>query len=208
LLAECKRETRSDVLLKLASLPRDAIEVVLRRRGIDPASFTDVKAALTSVGIPITAKDAVDYAFAPRGAPPSYGKGRFGDGSSPVYYSALTEETCEAEVRHHLSYASPSAFPRYYQVLACDFGGTVAILHGKEIEHPELISATEAGYPFCQSAAEAARKIDIRAFHTPSARHTGGTCTPVFYRTNLSNERSIARVAFVPDGGGLRYERG
>jgi RES domain len=207
LLTGCKRETRTDVLLKLASLPRDAIEVVLRRRGIDPTSFPDVRAALASVGIPITAKEAVDYAFTPHGAPPSYSKGRFGDGSAPVYYSALTEETCEAEVRYHLSYASPSAFPRFYHVLECDFGGTVAILHGKEVDHQELVCKTDAGYPFCQAVAAAARKTDIHAFHTPSARHPGGTCTPVFYRTNLNNERSVAHVAFIPDGSGLRYER-
>jgi hypothetical protein len=35
--------------------------------------------------------------------------------------------------------------------------------------------------------------MDIHAFHTPSARHSGGTCTPVFYRTTLSNERGGRR---------------
>jgi hypothetical protein len=194
-------------LLKLASLPRDAIEVILRRRGIDPANFADVMTALASVGIPLTAKEAIDYAFTPHGAPPSYGKGRFGDGSSPVYYSALTEKTCEAEVRYHLSYASPLTFARFYHVLECEFAGTVAILHGKEGDHPELVSKMDTGYPFCQAVAAEARKMDIHAFYTPSARNPGGTCSPVFYRTNLSRERSVARVAFVPDGSGLRYER-
>jgi hypothetical protein len=207
LLEGCERETRTDVLLKLASLPPDVLETSLRKRGIDPTSFADVKAALASVGIPLTAKDAVDYAFTLQGTPPSYSWGRFGDGSSPVYYSALTEETCEAEVRYHLSSVSPPVLPRYYHVVACDFLGTVAILHGKEGDHPELISKTEAGYPFCQAVAEDARKMSIHALHTPSARHPEGTCTPVFYRANLSGERSIARTVFVPDGSGLRYER-
>jgi hypothetical protein len=208
LLAECPRENRTEIVLKLASLPKASIDTVLLRRGIDPASIADAKAVLALAGTPITAKEAVEYAFAGHGSPPIYGRGRFGDGSAPVYYAALAEETCQAEVRHRIKDAIAAApFPRFYNLLACDFAGTVVILNGREVDHPELISPTEDGYPFCQALAKDARDADVHAFHAPSARHPDGTCSPVFARRNLTNERSIARAVFVLDNGGLKYER-
>jgi hypothetical protein len=208
LLDKCPREHRNEIVLKLASLPKVSIDIFLLGRGIDPASIADVKAALASAGIPVTAKEAVDYSFARRGTPPTYGKGRFGDGGAPVFYAALAEETCQAEVAHHIrNEIAPAPFPRFYHLLECDFTGIVINLHGKEIEHPELVSPTEDGYPFCQTLAKEARKAGVHSFHTPSARHPGGTCSPVFARSNLTGERAVARAMFEPHNGGLKYER-
>jgi hypothetical protein len=94
LLDECPPEHRNEIVLKLASLPKDTIDRVLLSRGIDPTIIPDVKAVLASVRIPITPKDAVDYSFERHGSPPMYTTGRFGDGSAPVFYAALAEETC------------------------------------------------------------------------------------------------------------------
>jgi hypothetical protein len=70
-----------------------------------------------------------------------------------------------------------------------------------------LISPADDGYAFCQALANDARSAGAHAFHTPSARHPGGNCAPVFVRSSLSRERAVARAMFVPDGGGLKYER-
>jgi hypothetical protein len=194
LLDECPREYRNEIVLKLASLPRASIDGILLSRGIDPASIADARAVLALVGMPITAKEAVDYSFERHGSPPTYGRGRFGDGSAPVFYAALAEETCRAEVAHHLrDKIALAPYPRFYHLLECDFAGTVIDLHGKEIEHPELISPTEDGYSFCQALAKEARKVGARAFHTPSARHHAGTCAPVFARSTLTGERTSYR---------------
>jgi hypothetical protein len=125
-----------------------------------------------------------------------------------VFYPALEEETCEAEVKYHIKDGvTASGFARFYHLLACDFVGTVANLLGKEVGHPELISPTEDGYPFCQALAKEARAAGVHAFHTPSARYPGGTCSPVFDRPNLANEQTVARTRFVPTSSGLTYER-
>jgi hypothetical protein len=181
---------------------------LLLRRGYDPGSISAAKAALALVGAPITPQDAVEYSFTRHGSPSAFGRGRFGDGSGPVFYAALEEETCVAEVRHHIKdeiIAVPS--PRFFQLIACDFSGTVLVLIGKEADHPDLVSQTEAGYPFCQALGLSARASKIDAFHTTSARRNGGICSPVFSRPALANPRSISSVVFVTDSGGLKYER-
>jgi hypothetical protein len=207
LLETCVREERSDTILKLASLPKARIETILLARGLDPGSIADAKEALARVDAPITPKEAVDYSFQRRGDPSIFGKGRFGDGTAPVFYAALEKETCQAEVKHHAEKeAAVDALPRFYHLLACDFKGLVAILIGKEVEHPELISPTEEGYPFCQALARRAREARVRSFYTRSARHPAGTCTPVFARPNVTNERTIERMVLVRSGGEVRYE--
>jgi hypothetical protein len=207
LLDKCPCEHRVEKVLKLASLPKASIDAILVKRGINPAAIADVKTVLTVIGTPITATQAVEYSFTSRGTPPKFGKGRFGDGSAPVFYSALAKETCEAEVRYHLQDAVAAApFPRFYNLIECTFSGTGALLHGQEVHHPELISSTEDGYPFCQALADEARSQDIHTFLTPSARHAGGTCTPVFSRAHLSSERSVGRGVFKLERGNWKYE--
>lgn len=193
MLEEYDRSRQDEVVLKLASFPKSSIEEILLRRGLDPSSIGDAKAILALVGAPFTPDDAVAYSLTQHGAPPTFGRGRFGDGSHPVYYSALETETCEQEVRHRLRDAKAAvAFDMYFQFIACDFSGAVLNLCGREEAHPELVSETEDGYPFCEAIAQAARNSAIEAFHTPSARRTGGVCTPVFSRPALGNPRFVA----------------
>jgi hypothetical protein len=192
LLDEYNRDRRNEVVLKLASLPKSSIEETLLRRGLDPSSIEDAKAVLALVGAPITPNDVVAYAFTKHGTPPAFSKGRFGDGNHPVFYGALEMETCKEEVRHHLKDAIAAVpFARFFQFIACDFSGVILDLCGRERDHPELVSKTEDGYPFCQALALTARNGGIQAFHTPSARCAGGICTPIFLRPALANPRFV-----------------
>lgn len=192
MLNECERISRDNIVLKLASLPKSSIEEFLLERGLDPTSIADAKAALALVGAPVTPEGVVAYSFSKHGSPPTFRTGRFGDGSHPVFYSALEMETCEAEVRHRLKDAKSAApFDRYFQLIACSFSGVTVDLCGKEKDCPELVSKTEAGYPFCQALAVQARNSGIDGLHTPSARNTGGICTPIFSRSALANPRFV-----------------
>jgi hypothetical protein len=191
-LEEYQRGRQDEAVLKLASFPKSGIEDILLSRGLDPNNIGDAKAILALVGAPFTPTDAVAYSFTQQGAPPTFGRGRFGDGSLPVFYSALEKETCEEELRHRLRDAKTAVpLDRYFQFIACDFSGVVLDLYGHEGEHPELVSKTEDGYPFCRALAVTARSEAIDALHTPSARKAGGICTPVFSRPTLSNPRFV-----------------
>lgn len=193
MLEEYERRRQDEVVLKLASFPKLSIEETLLSRGLDPNSIGDAKAILALVGAPFTPDGAVAYSFTQHDSPPTFGKGRFGDGSYPVYYSALEMETCEEEVRHRLREAKAAVpFDMYFQFIACDFSGAILHLCGSEGAHPELVSKTEDGYPFCQALAQVARNSAIDAFHSPSARRTGGICAPVFSRPALANPRFVA----------------
>jgi hypothetical protein len=83
---EYERKRQDEVVLKLASFPKSSIEDTLLSRGLDPNSIGDAKAILALVGAPFTPDGAVAYSFNQHGSPPTFGKGRFGDGSHPVYY--------------------------------------------------------------------------------------------------------------------------
>jgi hypothetical protein len=193
LFEEYELRRQDEVVLKLASFPKSSIEEMLLRRGHEPNSIGAAKAILALVGAPFTPDGAVTYSFTQHGLPPTFGKGRFGDGSYPVYYSALEMETCEEELRHRLRDAQAAIpFPRYFQFIACDFSGTVLNLCGSERAPPELVSKTEDGYPFCQALALTARSSGVEALHTPSARKIGGVCTPVFSRPALANARFVS----------------
>jgi hypothetical protein len=149
----------------------------------------------------------IDFSFSMRGSPPSYGKGRFGDGKAPVFYSALNEETCVGEIEYYISKPPIVPFPCFYQWLECKFSGNVTILNGKESTYPDLVSVDESGYGFCQALAATARNDNIHAFHAPSARHPGGTCAPVFFRANLSGEQLMAGASFTLSGDTLSYRQ-
>jgi hypothetical protein len=152
LLDKCQSESRNNIVLKLASLPKSSIDEFLLKRGLDPNSIADAKAALASADAPVTPDGVVAYSFNKHGT--SYGKGRFGDERYPVFYSALEMETCEEEVRHRLKDAKAAVpFDRYFQFIACDFSGVVVDLYRQEKKHPELVSNTEDGYPFCRAFA-------------------------------------------------------
>jgi len=193
LIGKFKRGRRRETVLKLANFPKSSVDTLLLTRGINPAIIDDVKTAIRLVGSPISPMDALNYAFERHGAPRAYGVGRFGNGDWPVFYSALQKTTCEKEISHNIG-ASLKAVPytRYFQFMACDFEGDVLDLSGEEKAHPDLVSPTKSGYPFCQALAGHAVASSVEGFVTPSARdRPDGVCTPVFSRSALTTPRFV-----------------
>ena len=208
MIDEFARENRADALLKLASLPREMVDAIFLKRGIDPASIAEAKEVIAGVAIPLTPAEVLAYSFRK-----PFRQGRFGDASYGVYYSALEEDTCVEEIRHHyhreFEQQRTGQFPhaRYYHLLTCNFAGVALVLNGHEDQYPDLVSATDAGYPFCQNLAIAARQDGVDALYTQSARAPAGTCVPVFTQATLTNPRSVSRFRFFAQNGQTEHER-
>jgi hypothetical protein len=176
-----------------------------------------VTSLLATVGSPLTAEQVITYSFERHDDRiPPFGVGRFGDGSDyAVYYSAIEEETCIAEITHHAwrSFEAMQSgelpYPRFYQFVTSAFNGLTLTLCGHEGAHPELVSADESGYPFCRSLARQALALAqrISAFHAPSARRDGGICVPVFMQQALTNHSSGYFVMFAARNGQIKHER-
>jgi hypothetical protein len=194
-------------VLKLAALPRERIEAVLLKRGISPESIAEVRDALGEANVPLNAQEAVSYSFRE-----PYHVARFGDGSFGVFYSAREEPTCVAEISYHHrrqlaeQLSGTFAHDRYYDLISCEFAGDVVTLVGAEANYPDLVSPTEAGYPFCQQLAKAAVGQGVDAFDTRSARDPNGTCVPIFNSKSITNAQSLARFRFFAEMGQSRHE--
>ena len=138
---------------------------------------------------------------------------RFGDGTMGVYYSALEKRTCERELGSHLEaelvQARNAGFthPRRYAFVQCQYHGNTAELRGKERDHPELVSQTPGGYPFCQELSREATSNGITGFLTRSARDPTGTCLPVFARGALSDPGITHSVRAHAGRQGVRFLR-
>jgi hypothetical protein len=199
------REQRTQDVLRLASLPK--IDVLLLRRGIAVESIEEIKTALASLNFVMDASEAVRAAF----REPRWG--RFSNSHLPAFYAAIEESTCIAEISHHharqLAEQSSGAFPydRYYDLICVNFSGLTLLLLGEEQNHPELVSATEAGYPFCQNLAKEATADGIDALVTRSARALDGTCVPIFSEATLQNAGTESRFRFYADQGRSRHEK-
>jgi RES domain len=160
---------RSDVVFKLAALPKTSVGAALIARGVDASNVGATADAIAAVGIPMNAEDAFNYSFRPRTESPAFPIGRFGDGTLAVCYSALERETCREEVRHHRRQelaalqSGRMPFSRYYTLVSSDFHGTSLMLRGREDAYPDLVSPTTAGYPFCQAVARWARGLGAQA---------------------------------------------
>jgi hypothetical protein len=178
----------------LVSLPRESLEAVLTKRGIDPRSLPETLAVLAENATPFTAVDVINDTFTPKPHYPTpFPIGRYGDGHAPVYYSALEEGTCVEEVKYHLKEALQPG--RHFAVVSCQFEGAVLLLCGHENTYPYLTSQTESGYPNCQRLANSARS-KVEALHAPSARQRLGTCVPVFTQLSLANPQVIRQGRF------------
>jgi hypothetical protein len=192
----------SEPVLRLIGLPSSSIETILLQRGLNPDALEEVREAIASVGLPFTLEEALVYPFRSLDGEPPYRVGRFGNGQIGVFYSALEEDTCIAEILYYNRVAFEQQrlgnvpFARYYQLMACEFTGSAMMLVGREQQYPDLVSATDAGYPFCQGVALWAINEGADALHTTSARRAGGTCVPVFTKDALSAPRSLDRFRF------------
>jgi RES domain-containing protein len=195
-------EHRSMQLSRLVSLPQKAIEGLLLERGISTDDLDDIKAAVVGVGVVVSAEDAIKFTFNRFDIPAQ----RYNTKDFPAFYTALGHATCLAEITYHLGGLVTHAAPRYYQFLEVTFDGDLVELCGHEKDHQELISPTDAGYPFCQSLASDARAADYHALSAPSARAPAGVCVPIFSASNISKPEISQRLRFILDGTGLTHE--
>jgi hypothetical protein len=169
-------------------------------RGIRPESIAETQTVLRQTGVPFSAEEMVDNTFTAKTQYPTpFPIGRYGNGQWPVYYAAIAEETCAAEVAYHLG--GQTVEGRYFAVVSCRFDGDVLQLDGRQNEYRDLISPTSAGYVFCQQVADEARLV-VSGLHAPSARHQGGVCVPVFVRQSLSQSHRLHFGRFVINSDG------
>jgi hypothetical protein len=206
LIEQFSQEQKSEVVLRLAALPARSLDSILARRGIDAANIGDTRAVLAENGTPFTADELVRDTFTAKNRYPTpFPRGRYGDGSAPVYYAALEEPTCVEELKYHQGNALQPG--KYFAIVSCWFDGLVLVLCGHENRYSELTSTTESGYPFCQHLAHEARsKVD--ALHAPSARDASGTCVPVFSEQALSDRQIAHHGRFVQTpNGSLRFDK-
>ena len=200
---------RAERVYKLVSLPTSKIEALLLARGIEPSGLDEAVEAVAAVGIPVNVIEAIDFIFHARPTPPYYPIGRFGDGTHAVFYSAIEVATCVAEVRYHQEEELAVLvvpFPRYFTAIGCDYSGQTLVLVGREVEHPDLVSQTDAGYPFCQAVAQWAQAQGAHALQTTSSRRPAGTCVPIFERSCLANPEGLDRYRFVEKDGHVQDE--
>ena len=98
--------------------------------------------------------------------------------------------------------------PRYFQMIKCNYDGATIDLRGKEQQHPDLTSRTNAGYPFCQALGLEAVGRGVDGFLAPSARREGGTCVPVFKRAALSEPRVVHSCSATVQSGSVVFGKG
>ena len=134
---------------------------------------------------------------------------RFSDGSFPVFYSALAEETAKAEVsywyRKRFVGKPQSDRTAYYQMFSCAFEGLEKDLRSKAADWSDLTHDND--YSFCNRLGKEARALKIDGLIVPSARHKGSNM-PIFTRRSVSGAElgGVVTVTFLYDSGDVRIE--
>ena len=114
-------------------------EEILAEHQLDPSAGDDIAADLVEFGYVVDERELLDTPFRPkRKRKPT----RFSDGSFPVFYSSLSSETAEAEVRHW----APTVMGRprqprttYYWLFRCTFEGVEKDLRPQIQTWPDLV---------------------------------------------------------------------
>jgi hypothetical protein len=181
---------------RLVSLSRAELDAILVGRSIALEDFDEVKAAVIGVGTIVSARDAIKQTFARTEILPQ----RYNTSSFVALYTAVARETCVAEITYHLGSEIQQSGPRYFQFLEVTFTGNILNLVGRQNDHPDLVSATSSGYPFCQQIATDARDAGFDALSAPSARHDVGVCVPIFTQESITNPLVSGNVRFNYNG--------
>ena len=122
--------------------------------------------------------------------------GRFGAGNYGVWYGALEEETSIAET----SYKRPEIDKNDFEnsegpIVQCRRMFKASLDAKLSIDTRTIAKIqshlTSDDYSFCQNLGEQAIENNIDMFLTPSARRTGGICTPVFSGETAVSDQAI-----------------
>ena len=196
-----QRDSIDEAVFRLVP-PVQELARVLLRRGIGTESLSEIIDAMKEAGLPQSLTEAIDYSFRPRTEDPTpYSRGRFGDGSYAVFYSAIEEETAIAEKGHHVDRRSiDDGQEREFSLIACRFTGLIVDLLGAEDSYPQLTAPGDESYPACWEIAVAAKAMEADGLHAPSARRPGGVCVPVFVRSTISEPGLRSRVMYSRSG--------
>lgn len=201
MLEHLPREQSKYTVYRLLAVEENLIKRLMGR-GIRRVSAEKTVDALVRAGIPFTAKELVDEVFNPKiGFPTPFPPKRFSDGSIPVYYSALDDETCIIECKYWISKWISGLIQKkerslYYSSVRAVFNGISVDLLKFLDELPLLVDDPPEGYIFCQRIGREASTSNIDGLLTPSARKTDGVCTPVFRRSAIIRIRSGKRGKF------------
>lgn len=202
MLADFASEHKALNVARLASIPSGNLSALLVARGIPLEDLHAVEDALRGVGPVITAADAIRYIFTRSPIPPQ----RFNTALFPALYTALDEPTCLAEIKHHLPGSFAVTEQRYYQFLYVTFTGTALVTAGHEANHSDLVSASAAGYTYCQALATEAHAAGNDALYASSARNPEGICVPIFSEQALSAPSITTTVRFTYDGVEVHHQ--
>jgi hypothetical protein len=201
MLEVVRTERQTHVVCRYA-VPRDDL-ATLRRMRLDSDGIREM---LDLLGGEVNASalvQLVEGSFTPWNSDgPPYGEAtRYSDGTWPVCYTALEEETAREEIIYHRGRAcfdrAENRRTAYYRLIKLDFDGLAADLRPFRHGWPGLVDPLD--YGFCNRLGREALIRAIDAFLAPSARHAGGTNVPVFSRQVLRAPRELGRAAFTVD---------
>ncbi len=149
--------------------------------GFDEQSTEELQQTIAAAGYRTGLNELLDSPF--RRKPE---RGRFSDGTFPVFYSSLDAETAEAESKYHMPrHAGRPEHSRtmFFRRFSCRFEGVEKDLRPKLGEWPDLVHSSD--YTFCNHLGEETRVSGIDGILAPSARRSAGTNLPVFRRRAL-----------------------
>jgi RES domain len=205
--------THSASVFRFANLRDDVAALIAL--GIDPGSVPDMLDLLGRRAAPGGMERLIDGSFEPWNAAPGppFGEGtRFSDGTLPVCYTALDQDTAQEEIQYHRGkyfLAMGRGRVVYFHLVEMSYSGRTMDLRSHVTTWPALVDPDEgAAYPFCQTFGHEACCLSIAGFLTQSARRPIGTNLPVFSRSALDVPQTRALAAFVahPASGAVKVE--
>lgn len=195
MLEDIPRQLLSAAPVRFQSLA-DAVDAA-RATGVSEQNLESLVRFLHDRGRSEGPDSYLDRPFAPKRqfSPQS----RFSDGSYPVFYSALDEETARAEIIH-LRSALGQVGTAYYRFISCRFEGHIKDLCDRLGEFPYLVQDRSTGaYDRCNEIGREARAAGLDGLRTISAQRSAGECLPVFQRAALSSPNVGVLFSFALD---------
>lgn len=159
-----------------------------------------IRSILTRIGLTVSGDELLGRPFQPIPRGRRIRRSRFSDGSFQVFYSALEQDTAEAEreywFRKDMEVDGDLDFG-IYLMFECRFSGVKKDLRSRVRDWPELIHTDD--YNFCNRLGSEAKRLALDGLVTCSARRVEGVNLPVFSRSALSGANVISWVEMTYD---------